>query len=247
MITAWVAIAAAVFAYQQVKHARRLREDQAQPFVVVSLKPSPVWANAINLVVENIGNTLARDVLLSFDRPIESKARTGDINESTLLKEGVRVMPPGMKFETLFDLSHVRKDSGLPMQYVARASFFGPRSSGRAKRETLEFVLDMNVFYGLEGFRESGLHEAARSLRDIRKIMAGWTRRQRLGVSVSDEDYYEWAEDWQYSKSGRFPSLERPIPAGRRTPTVYDYLDDAPKPHWRPSSSSAALVRRRRA
>jgi hypothetical protein len=222
-VTALVAIIAAGFAWAQVRHARRLREDQAQPFVVVSFQPSAVWANAINLVVENIGNTAARNVKFDFNEPPTSKARSRDITQAALFKNGLAVMPPGMRFETLFDLTHQRQGSDLPMSYTVTVSFDGLRR----KRDQMEYVLDLLVFYGLEHFREHGMHQAASSLMEISATMKRWTKEYgRLGVSSIDQDYHAWSDNWQHRKGGDFPSLGQPYPAGRRSPSKYEHLDD---------------------
>ena len=221
MVTAVVAIAAAVFAWLQVRHARQLREDQAQPFVVVSFEPSPVWGNAINLVVQNIGNTVAKNVRIVSDKPLESKARTDEINDFQLLKQGVFFMPPGMRLQTLFDLTHARHESDLPMTYEVSVSYEGIRG----KRETMKYVLDIGIFYGLEQFTEYGLHHAAKAAIDISKTMKKWTgSRGRLKIWTADEDYRNWADRWQHSRGGDTPSLGRPYPAGRPAPSKFQAL-----------------------
>ncbi len=223
MLTAFIAVFATIFAWLQVRHARQLREDQAQPFVVVSFRPSAVWGHAINLVVENIGNTVAKDVRITFDQPLESKSRSMNINESQLFKEGIRVMPPRMKIETLFDLAHERYGADLPMTYMATVTYRGIRG----KQETMEYTLDMGVFYGLETLTEYGMHHAAKSLIGIEKLLKSWTRSGRLRVSASDEDYHNWSDRWQHRRGGDTPSMGRPYPAGRTTPSKYDRLEES--------------------
>ena len=85
--TALVAVLAAVFAYVQVRQARRLRQEQARPFVVVDFESSPAWQNAIQLVIQNIGQTVATDVLVSFDPLLEStqKHEGYQLSKSALL------------------------------------------------------------------------------------------------------------------------------------------------------------------
>lgn len=47
IVTALVAVAAAIFAFMQVREIRRTREEQVRPFVVVDIQPSRVWANLL--------------------------------------------------------------------------------------------------------------------------------------------------------------------------------------------------------
>src|ERR1700678_1127195 len=70
--TAIVAIGAAVVAYWAVKESKQLREDQARPFVVVTLEPSGASRHFLDLVVRNHGKTVAHDVQFSFDKELQS-------------------------------------------------------------------------------------------------------------------------------------------------------------------------------
>lgn len=72
-VAAWatflVAVAAAAFAWRQVLEARKTREDQAQPFVVVDFEPSKAGRIFMDLVVRNTGTTLATNVRMTFNLP----------------------------------------------------------------------------------------------------------------------------------------------------------------------------------
>jgi hypothetical protein len=221
VVTAVIALLAALFAWLQVRHARRLREDQARPFVIVYFELSPVWTQAVNLVVENVGSTVARDVTFSFSEPLRCAARTGDINEPKLFKEGVTTLPPGMRYSTLFDLGPERIEAKLPVSYDVTVSY---RGRGR-KPETERYTLDLSLFFGLEKFTEYGIHHGAKALHEIEKTLRKWTgKSNRLKVWVKDEDYDMWADAWQRKQGGAFPSLGRPYPAGRNSPSQYDSL-----------------------
>ena len=103
-----VAAIAAVFSYGQVTQARRAREDQVRPFVVVDLQSSLAWQNMIDLVVENVGKTIAKDVRVEFQPPLESSQSDSrmHLQESVLVKQGIPTLPPGRRVSALFDMSH---------------------------------------------------------------------------------------------------------------------------------------------
>lgn len=188
--TAIIASVAALVAFHQVREARKLREEQAQPFVVVDFELSPVSGNIINLVVENVGKTLARDVKLAFTPRLESTQVSGDydLKNTTLLKDGIPTMPPGKRIVALFDVSHQRFSSGLPLSYTVKVEF---RDSRRRKQEPLEYVLDLSFYYGLMSVNEYGLHHAAKALREIESTLKKWTAHiNGLRVWVRDEDDY---------------------------------------------------------
>ncbi len=117
-VTAAVAVLAAGFAALQVREVRRTREDQTRPFVIVDIQPGPAWSNLLDLVVENIGSTAARDVQISFDPPLRQSKDDGyPIAESALIREGIRMLPPGRRIRVFFDASHHRIKTDLPMRY----------------------------------------------------------------------------------------------------------------------------------
>src|SRR5688500_7639878 len=98
VVTAVVAVLAAGFAALQVRELRRTRADPTRPFVVVDIQPGAAWSNLLDLVIENIGTTAARDVHIEFDPPLkQSRDDEYPIGESALIKEGIRMLPPGRR------------------------------------------------------------------------------------------------------------------------------------------------------
>jgi hypothetical protein len=76
----------------QVLQARRLREEQARLFVIVDFEAGFL----VYLTVENIGRTMARDVTIRFDKPLESTlSGPREIDESPLLRKPIPTLPPG--------------------------------------------------------------------------------------------------------------------------------------------------------
>ncbi|MGJ7439862.1 hypothetical protein [Aquipuribacter sp. MA13-6] len=225
-----MAIVAAVFAFIQVRHARLLRIEQAQPVVLVDFESSPVWQNAIELVIENSGKTIATNVRVEFDPPLESskKQRGHEIENSILLKEGIPTLPPGRQVRALFDLTHERKESGLPMSYKARVTFSNSKGRGR---QSLSYVLDLNYRFGLLTFQEKGMHQIAEELGHIRNSMRRWTTHTNgLKVHMVDEDARRFEDRWHMKNGGSPPMLNNPQPAGRPAPSRFDRLRE---PWWR--------------
>jgi hypothetical protein len=97
-VTAWAAwatvavyVVLGIFAWIQVLQARRLREEQARPFVIVDFDPGFL----VYLTVENIGRTMARDVSIHFDKALESTlSGPREIDESPLLRKPIPTLPP---------------------------------------------------------------------------------------------------------------------------------------------------------
>jgi hypothetical protein len=207
MITAVVAVAAAAFAYRQVRELRLTRKEQTRPFVVVDVQPSRVWANALNLVVENVGATVARNVTFEFQPALKSTQDGSgyDIGESALVQEGIPMLPPGRRIETLLDISQERLSSDLPLRYDVTVQLYDFQGK---PQEPQSYVLDLGYLYGLTGFTEYGVHHIAKSLREIEKRVKKWSDiHGRLRVWVRDEDRHRAAELGEEALTGRRPSL----------------------------------------
>lgn len=61
-LTFIVALVALFFAWHQLREARRVREEQAQPYVFIDMRR--IKGNIFELYVKNIGSTIAYDVQL---------------------------------------------------------------------------------------------------------------------------------------------------------------------------------------
>ncbi|MEJ7743205.1 MAG: hypothetical protein WKF73_11990 [Nocardioidaceae bacterium] len=132
------AVAAAVFARGQVLEARRTREEEAQPFVVVDFEPSAAWSGIMDLVITNTGKTVAKDVRVTFEPPLRSAYFSKqpddpyDINESKIIKEGIPSLLPGKRFTILFDRMPERYESELPRGVSGDRDFLQQPSRGGA-------------------------------------------------------------------------------------------------------------------
>ena len=200
-----VAAIAAVFAGWQILELRRSREEQARPFVVVDIRSSPVWANILNLVVENVGTTLARDVRFEFTPGLATSMKDNDLANSALVREGVRFLPPRHRISVLFDLSHDRRNSGRHMRYQVTVRY---RNFRGREQEPLSYVVDLEHLYGPHLVTEYGVHHAATALREIAALLKGSTSGNRIRVAAHDEDAEREREVIEYEMTGHLPTLE---------------------------------------
>jgi len=105
----FVLAAAAVYGRRQLKEAKELREAQTRPFVVIDLGSSA--HTLFDLVVKNIGPTLARDVRFEFDPPIRSTDKDLDPNKLKMFREGISTLAPGKEIRALFEKGPARHGS----------------------------------------------------------------------------------------------------------------------------------------
>jgi hypothetical protein len=174
VMTAVVAAVAAVFAWRQVIHAARAREDQIRPFVIVYFDNSRVARTAIMLVIENIGRTIAKNVLFNFDPSLESSDAVKDfkIENSVLIQRGLTTLAPNQRIEGLFDNSVTRFGTALPMEYTVTISYEDTRGGGPW---TDSYVLDLSTRYGVGRITEHGLNDVVKQLEAVVTTSNEWS------------------------------------------------------------------------
>lgn len=203
--TAVVAVLAACFAGWQVWEIRRTREEQARPFVVVDVQSSAAGAYLLNLIIENVGTTVAHDVTFHFEPTLHSSQDKYDLSDSVLLREGIPTLPPGRRLYALFDVAHERMKTDLPMRYDVTVNL---RDSRRRKQKPQHYTIDLTHRYGLMRVEEYGIHHAAKALPEIERNVKKWTAPQgRLKVWVRDEDRYWLDERVEHALTGDYPTL----------------------------------------
>jgi hypothetical protein len=149
--TVGIYIVIGLFAWRQVHEARKLREEQARPFVIVDFEPDFL----VYLTVENLGRTMARDVTIHFDKLLETTLKDRPkLDELPLFREPIPTLPPGKKIRVLFDQFPARLDAGLPLTYDVTLRYQGP--TGR-KEWKHPYRLDLGMYVGAalptRGFR----------------------------------------------------------------------------------------------
>lgn len=183
-----VLIAAAIFAWRQVKEARELREEQNRPFVVVDFDVEQGYM--IHLEVMNMGTSLARDVRIEIEPPLES-AIDIDVGKLKMLNEGIATLAPGKKLRTFFDMSFRRNEDrpDLPLNYTARITYTDEK---RKRTFDEELNLDMDQYMHIRTVTRHDVHDVHDQLERIRKVIEkwGWSGGRGL-VSMSPEESRE--------------------------------------------------------
>jgi hypothetical protein len=163
-----------VVAVWHASEARKLRGDQARPFVVIEF--DFVGGTIIELLIKNIGRTLARGVTFKFKPGITS---TLDDNPSmvkraelNVFRRGVPSLAPGREIRVLFDQFPPRLERGFPMMYEVEVSYRRPR--GR-KTLTDKTVLDLDAYIGTGGVTRHGLHDIHKQLEKIARDLHQWS------------------------------------------------------------------------
>jgi hypothetical protein len=189
-LTFVVLVVAALLTWRQVNEARRAREDQSRPFVLLDFEI--VFAVFVELHVRNVGTTLARDIRFEFDKPLETAV--GDANwnpaDLSMFRDGIPSLAPGKVIKVLFDQFVQREEKKLPRTYRATVTYTDSRRKNRYREEIL---LDLNTYVGTNGINQAGLHEIHKQLEKIAKNVERWTDFHGLKI-VTSEDQARRAE-----------------------------------------------------
>lgn len=171
--TAIVAVGAAVVAYWAVKESRQLREDQARPFVAVTLEPSGATRHFLDLVVRNYGKTVAHNVHFTFDKPLQStNDRFGyPLANVKFLREGIATLAPGVEHRVMFDsvpARHQANNEGaeLPDSYTVTVHY-NDRNGDALDPET--YVLDCALSRSAPYAQEYKLHDLVTEVIKLRE------------------------------------------------------------------------------
>lgn len=169
-----VLVAAAAFAWRQVGEARRLREAQTRPFVVIDFEVQNFLAF---LTVSNIGTTLARDIRFEIDPPLQTVIEN-PLAEMKMLRDGIPTLAPRKTIRTLFDSLVNREPGQLPDTYEVIVRYSD--ETGHRFEERLD--LDLAVYWNLTTVERRDVHDVHERLKDIVKEMKRWTSGTGRGL-----------------------------------------------------------------
>ena len=178
-----LATAAGLIARGQYRLAKQLREEQAQPYVVVFTESSAAGDWVIDLVVKNFGTTAAKDIRIEFDPPLQRAA--GGNDDKPKVPAVIPVLVPQQEWRTFWDTGIARAESDLPDRHVATVRFADSR--GRAMPQ-YEFVLDWEPMKQRDVVTIYGAHDAAIALREMSKEVKKWREGGSGGLKVYARD-----------------------------------------------------------
>jgi hypothetical protein len=186
--------AAAVVAALQVGEAQRSRRERSRPFVVIDF--GFVSGVIIEIVITNIGKTIARDVRFAFDPPLvgtsDDDAR-GPISELPVFRDGIPSLAPGREVTIFFDSFPARVEARLPLTYTVFVTYVGHEEE--EWEDTI--VLDLAAYLGTGGVTVHGLHDIHKQLERIAKSAERWSDHDGLKIltrSDRREREAEWSE-----------------------------------------------------
>lgn len=216
-----VLAAAALVGLRQVREARRLREEQIRPIVVLDFDTQDAL---FFLKLTNFGTTIARNVKITVEPPLAS-ALDGQTERVARLQmfrdEGIPTLAPGKEIRTLFDLAFQRKpETGLPDVYVARISY---DDHALERHFEDEVTLDLGVYWGLQCVEQADIDDIHKRLKELVNVVKGWSASGggllRVSPAEVEERHTAWREHVEQrprTRAGEFnahPEDDAPAPS----------------------------------
>jgi hypothetical protein len=181
-------IIAVIFGLRTVGEARRLRREQAQPYVAVFIEETGTGIHQYNLAVKNFGATAAKSVQVTITpKPRSANLRNSNAEDWLKVPEVIPVLVPGQRWDTYWDWSGALDEAkDLPRAYVAEVSF----NDSRGKYvDTYRFPLDWGPLIDRGSQTKYGVHQVADALQDIRTTINRVTSGQgQVTVESFDRD-----------------------------------------------------------
>lgn len=200
VITAIVALLAVTVAMYQLRDARELRWEQAQPYVAAYLEPDPTDPKIIYLVIRNFGTTAASDLSIQVEpEPTKSEGVGGG---RLVYPTSMPLLVPGQEWRTFWDFSPFRfEDQSVAARHMMTLNFKDARSISH----TNVCVLDWESFMtGRKWIARNSIHSIGKDLKSMDKHLA------RIANLLEDSDDH--------------------LPASDDVMALFDHEDDAPSP-----------------
>jgi hypothetical protein len=152
-------------ARDQLELTEQVRRDQAQPYVYVDIRPDEHVPMKIMVVIQNTGMTVARNIRVKLDPPLQSQAKP---DFETVLNGGtISALAPGRKMQWFFDVGHqIFSSATASRQYAVAIDAEGPFGP----LEQLTYNID------LDDLRQSDaashpLHKLSDEVKAIRQVL----------------------------------------------------------------------------
>jgi hypothetical protein len=156
-------------AVQQTEIQERIRRDRGQPYVWADFRLDATQGSLMLLVIRNEGPTVAEDVRIVFEPPLQSVGLPKSLEPvHAQLAEGLRAMPPGREMRWGFAMGHrLYGDEGseVPHRYTVTITGRGPYGD----LPTLTYPLDLDEMREMAAPRLGTLDHVAKAIEKLAK------------------------------------------------------------------------------
>lgn len=183
LVTSWVAVST-------LRQAARDSEQRTRPYVIAEFQSAEHNRNAIDLIVRNIGHSLARDVSVSFDPPLPEADPAATFITSSLASRyrgGVATLAPDQRLQNLWLTGEIVPDEPemvnrepLPNAVSVTISYFGPQARSYCEKfllhtDTVKMTTVSTSSQSMRGWTSSiadSLKRIATALEAVRRQLA---------------------------------------------------------------------------
>lgn len=178
-----------ITALRQLGESRRLRELEHRPYVLVDWHFKGIF---VALEVRNIGRTPARNVEVSFDKPLQAPSSARNPNFS-IFQAPVPMVAPGRVIRLPMGRSSdfFRDGAGVPLSYTVRAKYTD--MTGKQPYDDPPLLLDIEPYKYTTAPRDNA-SDLVDAVREVRNTLNKWNSHNGLKVSSTDRLRYDRRE-----------------------------------------------------
>lgn len=137
IVTAIIALVAAIAAWQQVRTTRQEMDRRDRPYIYGQFQD--IGQGLIVFALENKGTTAAINVQVHFDEPAPILANGTSLNTASTFSNAIAFFPPGASYLTPIDIGPQLLAEGKPKQFRLQLSY--QTTSGFKIDEHIDFDL----------------------------------------------------------------------------------------------------------
>lgn len=158
---------AALAAKRQTDLQKQIAMDAAQPYVWADIRPDTHQGGLLTLVVGNAGPTVATDVKVIFDPPLQMPFSDEVTHANEVLSRGLPSLPPGRTFVWNLGVAwQIVSDDGLK-EYTLEVQADGP--FGRLN--PLVYKVRIDDIKQTRAVPDGSLHLVAQAVNDANKVL----------------------------------------------------------------------------
>lgn len=150
--------------YNSVKEMKKSREEENRPYIIVYFESKS--NGPVNLIVKNIGKTLAKDTRIQIVPDLEYPD-SYPLSKSNLLNKPIPDIPPNYEYKAFVGMSWDLKNKlDVYPVYTANVSYSRVNQKNYYNEE---YILDLNFQSGLLFLKERDINDIAKDIHDYTK------------------------------------------------------------------------------
>lgn len=167
-MTAIATVCYVVFTGWIIWEMRKDRKERTRPNIIVNLFPRD---QILNLIIKNIGNMPAANIMVSFDQKVEDfKGR--NINELGFVKN-LKFLPPNGEVVHFLDMTFEYFKKDKPTIITGKIDYKDPYG----KSYSSPINLDISIFKELSFVRRKSMHDLVEQIEELSKSVSSIGKR----------------------------------------------------------------------